>query len=204
MLVVDEGYRSRHSVIAGIDEAGRGPLAGPLVAAAVAFPPGSDINGVDDSKKLSSAKREELYGRIAEIADAFSTGVVKPEEIDRLGMGFCVKLAFARAAENLGLRVDLFLVDGLPVRNLEFKAEFIVKGDSKSLSIAAASIIAKVSRDRMMLKAHKLYPEYGFDSNKGYGTRRHLEAIRRSGPCPIHRMSFSPMSRKNQLRLPLE
>ncbi|MBD3279034.1 MAG: ribonuclease HII [Candidatus Aegiribacteria sp.] len=204
MLLFDEGYRSRHSVIAGIDEAGRGPLAGPLVAAAVVFPPGSDIKGVDDSKKLSSAKREELYGRIAETSDSFSTGVVQPKEIDRLGMSLSVKLAFDRAADDLGLQVDLFLVDGLPVRNLEFKAEFIVKGDSKSLSIAAASIIAKVSRDRMMQKAHKLYPEYGFDSNKGYGTRRHLEAIRRSGPCPIHRMSFSPMSRRNQLRLPLE
>ena len=96
-------------------------------------------------------------------------GVVRPKEIDRLGMGLCVRLAFSRAADSLGLDVDLFIVDGLPVRDLAFKAEFVVKGDSKSLSIAAASIIAKVSRDRMMLKAHRLYPEYGFDSNKGYG-----------------------------------
>ncbi len=187
-----------------MDEAGRGPLAGPLVAAVVILPRETVLTEVDDSKKLSGSKRRRLFPLIIEESKYCSTGIVESSEIDMVGMAEAVRLSFTRAAGALGIPVDLFLIDGLPVRNLNIPAEFIVKGDSKSLSIAAASIIAKVTRDDIMIKADGKYPGYGFASNKGYGTRDHIEAIRKFGPSPIHRMSFAPMKNDMQLRLRFE
>jgi len=139
---------------------------------------------------------------IIEESEYCSTGIVESSEIDTVGMAEAVRLSFTRAA--LDMPADLFLIDGLPVKNLNLHAEFIVKGDSKSLSIAAASIIAKVTRDDIMIKADRKYPGYGFASNKGYGSREHIEAIRKLGPCPIHRMSFAPLKNEAQLRFRFE
>ncbi|MEN8208559.1 MAG: ribonuclease HII [Candidatus Fermentibacteria bacterium] len=185
-----------------MDEAGRGPLAGPLVAAAVMFPGHTVLSEVNDSKKLSAAKRSRLFPMILEESKYCSTGIVEASEIDMAGMSEAVRLSFSRAAQ--GVPADLFLIDGLRVRNLNIPAEFIVKGDSKSLAIAAASIIAKVTRDDIMIEADRKYPGYGFASNKGYGSAKHMEAIRKLGPCPIHRMSFAPMKNDPQLRLRFE
>lgn len=187
-----------------MDEAGRGPLAGPLVASAVCIMNDPALQEVTDSKKLSSRKRMILFDEIINRAAGYSIGIVEASEIDETGMTEAVRLAFSRAAGSLDLKVNLYLVDGLPVRDLDLPAKFIVRGDSKSLSIAAASIIAKVSRDRMMIEADVIYPGYGFASHKGYGTRRHLEALRRLGPSPIHRMSFAPLKNDTQLRFRFE
>jgi ribonuclease HII len=168
----------------------------------VVFPGQTVLNEVNDSKKLSSSKRKRLFPVIIEKSEYCSTGIVEPSEIDTVGMAEAVRLSFTRAAR--GIPADLFLIDGLPVKNLNIPAEFIVKGDSKSLSIAAASIIAKVTRDDIMIEADRNYPGYGFASNKGYGTRDHIEAIRKLGPCPIHRMSFAPMKNNTQLRFRFE
>ncbi len=166
------------------------------------FPPETVLTGVNDSKKLSGGKRKRLFPIITEESMYCSTGIVESSEIDTVGMAQAVRLSFSRAAH--GIPADLFLIDGLPVKNLNIPAEFIVKGDSKSLSIAAASIIAKVTRDDIMIKADRKYPGYGFASNKGYGSREHIEAIRKLGPCPIHRMSFAPMKNEAQLRFRFE
>jgi ribonuclease HII len=182
--------------MAGIDEAGRGPLAGPLVASAVRLRPGSAPPGIADSKVLSDRRRRELTPLIMEASEAVATGIVDSREIDSLGMSAAVRLAFERAAAPLAGSTGLFLIDGLPVRGLSFPAEFVVDGDARSLSIAAASIIAKVARDDIMLEADLLYPGYGFAGHKGYGSRSHIEAIRRLGPCPIHRLSFRPLSQQ--------
>ncbi|MCD4701856.1 MAG: ribonuclease HII [Candidatus Aegiribacteria sp.] len=200
----DENFRSKYPVFAGIDEAGRGPHAGPLIAAAVMFPPDTVLKGVNDSKKLSDSKRRQLFPVIIEESKYFSTGIVESTEIDTVGMAEAVRLSFTRTAGALGIPVDLFLIDGLPVKNLNIPAEFIVKGDSKSLSIAAASIIAKVTRDDIMIEADRKYPGYGFASNKGYGTKDHIKAISKLGPSPIHRMSFAPMKNDIQLRFRFE
>lgn len=168
------------------------------------LPRNAVLREVNDSKKLSAAKRRRLILEIFEESDCYSTGIVDPSEIDSAGMTEAVRLSFVRAAEALRSHPDQFLIDGLPVKNLQFSAEFIVKGDSKSLSIAAASIIAKVTRDDIMIKADRKYPGYGFASNKGYGTRAHMEAILKLGPSPIHRMSFAPMKNNAQLRLRFE
>ncbi len=166
------------------------------------FPGQTVLNEVNDSKKLSASKRRRLFPVIIEESEYCSTGIVESSEIDTVGMAEAVRLSFTRTA--LGIPADLFLIDGLPVKNLNIPAEFIVKGDSKSLSIAAASIIAKVTRDDIMIKADRKYPGYGFASNKGYGSREHIEAIRKLGPCPIHRMSFAPMKNEAQLRFRFE
>ena len=160
------------------------------------------LDEVNDSKKLSGSRRRRLFPMIIEESEYCSTGIVESSEIDTVGMAEAVRLPFTRAA--MGLPADLFLIDGLPVKNLNIPAEFIVKGDSKSLSIAAASIIAKVTRDDIMIEADLKYPGYGFASNKGYGSAGHMEAIRRLGPCPIHRMSFAPMKNDAQLRFRFE
>ncbi len=162
------------------------------------------LREVNDSKKLSDSKRRQLFPVIIEESECFSTGIVEFSEIDSSGMVEAVRLSFTRAAGALSIPVDLFLIDGLPVENLNIPAEFIVKGDSRSLSIAAASIIAKVTRDDIMIEADRKYPGYGFASNKGYGTRDHIEAIRKLGPSPIHRMSFAPMKNDMQLRFRFE
>jgi ribonuclease HII len=164
----------------------------------------SILSEVNDSKKLSAGKRRKLYSVITGEAEHYAVGIVEPSELDCSGMTEAVRLSFSRAAEGLGITPDLFLIDGLPVKNLGLPAEFIVKGDSKSLSIAAASIIAKVTRDDIMIEADRKYPGYGFASHKGYGTRDHLEAISRLGPSPIHRMSFAPMKNEGQLRFRFE
>lgn len=155
-----------------------------------------------DSKTLSFERREELYLRITDEALCFAVGIVDPEDIDGNGMAEAVRLSFVRAASTLTSLTDMFIIDGLPVRGLGIPAEFVVRGDSRSLSVAAAGIVAKVTRDRMMMKADSIYPGYGFLTNMGYGTREHLDALARLGPCPIHRRSFSPIRWRDQLRLP--
>jgi len=161
-----------------------------------------DLKDVNDSKKISGSKRRRLFPVIIEESDYCSTGIVESSEIDMVGMAEAVLLSFTRAAFDIP--ADLFLIDGLPVKNLNIPTEFIVKGDSKSLAIAAASIIAKVTRDDIMIEADRKYPGYGFASNKGYGTKDHFEAIRKLGPSPIHRMSFAPMKNDAQLRFRFE
>lgn len=188
--------------IAGIDEAGRGPLAGPVSAAAVILPEGFTHELLDDSKKLTAKRRDLLFEELTEREDiswALSYGEV--EEIETINILKSTHAAMARAAQALNQQPDYCLIDGLPVPNFPIASEGIVKGDGKSLSIAAASIIAKVSRDRLMLEYAEQYPEYGFERHKGYGTKLHLEALRKHGPCPIHRKTFAPVA---QLILPLE
>ena len=181
--------------IAGIDEAGRGPLAGPVSAAAVILPPGYSHDLLDDSKKLSEKKREILYEELTTRDDVmWSLSFAEPAEIDAINILKATHAAMARAAEGLEVCPDYCLIDGLPVEGFPMESEGIVKGDGKSLSIAAASIIAKVSRDRRMMDYAEEFPGYGFEKHKGYGTKLHLEALRALGPCPIHRRSFAPVS----------
>lgn len=188
--------------IAGVDEAGRGPLAGPVSAAAVILPPGWRCAGLDDSKKLTAAKRERLFEVITTDASVFwAQAYAEPEEIDRLNILRATHAAMARAVKGLAAAVDHCLIDGLPVRDFPWPHDGIVKGDGKSLSIAAASIIAKVSRDRVMLDFAREFPQYGFERHMGYGTKEHLEALRLHGPCRIHRRSFQPVA---QLALPFD
>ncbi len=181
-----EGYK----VICGIDEAGRGPLSGPVVAAAVILPPDVMIPGLNDSKKLTPKKRDMLYDVILREAVAVGVGMASPEEIDRLNILNADMLAMRRAVENLKTPPDFALVDGNIARDLPVTAVPVIKGDALSLSIAAASVIAKVTRDRLCIKDDENYPQYGFGKHKGYGTKEHMEALRTYGPCPIHRRSF--------------
>ncbi len=181
--------------IAGIDEAGRGPLAGPVVAAAVIFPVGVFLPGVDDSKKLTSHKREELYQEIVERALAFGLGEADVETIDQINIGQASLQAMRRAVETLPLSPDLLLVDGnRPIPGMKVEQRTVIGGDAKCFSIASASILAKVTRDRTMEAYEVLYPGYGFSQNRGYGTRFHQEAVTNLGPCEIHRRSFSLFS----------
>jgi len=186
-------YRSQYGSIAGIDEAGRGPLAGPLVAAGVVLPEGFDNDVLNDSKKLTDRRRRNLYCIIRENALHVSLGVVTSGEIDRNRMSWAVRASFNRVIADMGENAGVFLVDGNSVAGLDAPARFFVKGDSRSLSIAAASIIAKVTRDDMMIDYHTRWPQYGFDSHKGYGSASHMKVLREAGPCPIHRMSFEPL-----------
>jgi len=181
-----EGYR----VIAGIDEAGRGPLAGPVVAAAVILPRGYSNAEIKDSKQLSAKKREKLYGVIEEEALAVGVGVVEPQRIDQVNILQATLMAMADAVEDLSLPPDYLLVDGLHRVPLDIFQKTVVKGDTLSVSIASASIIAKVSRDQIMEIYHRQFPQYNFLKNKGYGTRQHREAILAHGLCKVHRRSF--------------
>lgn len=183
-----KGYKT----VCGIDEAGRGPLAGPVYAAAVILPAGLEIEGLDDSKKLSEKKREMLFDIICEKAIAYSVGIATEKEIDEINILNATFLAMKRAVESLDIKPDYALVDGnrYPNINSDIKEEVVVKGDAKSMSIAAASILAKVSRDRFMLEMTEKYPEYCFEKHKGYGTKLHYEKILEFGPSPIHRMTF--------------
>jgi ribonuclease HII len=183
---LSQGFRS----IAGIDEAGRGPLAGPVVAAAVILPLPEFQEKLQDSKKLLPEKRETLYERIMQGALAVSTGLVEADEIDRINIGRATQEAMVRAVHDLRVQPDLLLIDGIVPVPLTMAQRTIVKGDSLSLSIAAASIVAKVCRDRIMLAYHEKYPQYNFAKHKGYGTREHLQAIRAHGCCDCHRKSF--------------
>jgi ribonuclease HII len=179
-------------VIAGVDEVGRGPLAGPVVAAAAILPVEFRSAEINDSKALSHAQRREALAMIAAIAD-IGIGVVSPEEIDRVNIYKANMLAMKLALEDLSRRPDMVFVDGRPVPGLDVPQRAIVKGDRLSMSIAAASIVAKVIRDQMMLEFDKKYPQYMFAKHKGYGTAQHLESIKKYGVCPIHRRSFAPV-----------
>ena len=176
--------------ICGIDEAGRGPLCGPVVAGAVILPKEYDILYLNDSKKLSEKKREELYDEIAEKALAWSVGIVSPERIDEINILQATYEAMRIAIQKLSVVPDILLNDAVTIPNVDIRQVPIIKGDAKSQSIAAASIMAKVTRDRLMLQYDMMYPEYGFLKNKGYGTKQHIEAIKEIGPCPIHRRTF--------------
>lgn len=177
--------------ICGVDEAGRGPLAGPVCAAAVILPVDTVIEGLNDSKKLSEKKREALFEIIKEKAVAYSIAFGTVEEIEEVNILEATFIAMNRAVDGLSVKADFALVDGnRPPKNIKIPCETIVKGDSKSQSIAAASILAKVTRDRLMLEYDLKYPEYEFKKHKGYGTKVHTELIKKYGPCEIHRMSF--------------
>ena len=182
-------YASR-GVICGIDEAGRGPLAGPVVAAAVILPAGCVIRGVNDSKKLSTAKREALYGEIMDTALSVGVGMAGPAVIDEINILQATYQAMRQAVSALSLRPDVLLNDAVRIPELDIYQVPIIKGDAKSISIAAASIIAKVTRDRLMVEYDRIMPEYGFASHKGYGSAEHIQALKRLGPSPIHRKSF--------------
>ena len=182
---------SGFSCICGVDEAGRGPLAGPVCAAAVILPAGAAIEGLDDSKKLTEKKRERLYDIIKQTAVAYSVAYGTLEEIETVNILEATYLAMNRAIEGLTVKPDFALINGNRVpRGIKIPCETIVKGDSKSMSVAAASVLAKVTRDRLMLEYDKKYPEYNFKKHKGYGTKEHTELIKQYGPCEIHRLSF--------------
>jgi ribonuclease HII len=181
-------------LVAGVDEAGRGPLAGPVVAAAVILDETQPIVGLNDSKKLSAARRDRLSDEIRARALCCSVAMASVEEIDRLNILQATMLAMRRAVDGLRLKPRLVLVDGNRLPVLDVRAEAIVQGDAKVQAISAASILAKVTRDRGLDELHERYPHYGFDQHKGYGTAHHLEALRRWGPCPAHRRSFAPVA----------
>ncbi|MDQ2687061.1 MAG: ribonuclease HII [Armatimonadota bacterium] len=184
-----------HTLIAGLDEVGRGPLAGPVVVACVVLPPDFALDGIADSKKLSERQRERAYARITAEALAWSLGQVEADEIDRINILRATHEAMRRALRALTLSPTLVLVDGLPVPNLPCPAaRFLIGGDGASASIAAASIVAKVTRDRQLIEADVRWPEYGFAGHKGYGAPKHLAALQEHGPCPLHRRSFAPVA----------
>lgn len=196
--VLDEALRQKGlSPLAGVDEAGRGPLAGPVVAAAVVFPPGTRINGLKDSKLLRPSQRASLFEEIQQAALCWGVGIVEAPEIDRINIAEATRRAMEKAVSELDPQPLALLLDGtIKIRHPAFQFTMI-KGDQKSHSISAASVIAKVTRDQLMVRYHEQYPQYGFRKHKGYGTREHLEAIRSYGMCPIHRRSF----RNTALRL---
>lgn len=183
---INKGYHR----VCGVDEAGRGPLAGPLCAAAVILPENTIIEGVNDSKKLSEKKREALFEVIKAEAVSYSIAYASVEEIESMNILNATMLAMKRAVEGLDVKADYAMIDGNRLPDLCIDSEFIIKGDAKSMSIACASILAKVSRDRLLYKYAEEYPMYGFDKHKGYGTKAHTAAIKEFGPCPYHRMSF--------------
>ena len=184
--IYDEGY----ALLCGVDEAGRGPLAGPVYAAAVILPRGLVIPGLDDSKKLTEKKREALFDPIREAALSYGVARAEVEEIEALNILNATYLAMNRAIAQLKLTPALALIDGNRDKGIEFPSRPVVKGDAKCADIAAASVLAKVSRDRYMLEMAEQYPQYGFDAHKGYGTAAHYAALRAYGPSPIHRLSF--------------
>ncbi|MCI1964635.1 MAG: ribonuclease HII [Oscillospiraceae bacterium] len=186
----DAARNDGFSTVCGIDEAGRGPLAGPVFAAAVILPPHAQIDGLNDSKKLSPKKRETLYDVILQTAVSYGIGFATEQEIDKINILQATFLAMRRAFDKLGNQSDCALVDGNRMPHLGVETRLIVKGDSLSASIAAASILAKVSRDRVMCQVDEIYPDYGFAKHKGYGTKLHVEMLHKLGPCPVHRRTF--------------
>lgn len=188
LMAFDGTYRDGGIVVAGMDEVGRGPLAGNVVTACVVMPEEPAILWIDDSKKLSESRREKVYEEIMAQAVYIGIGEVTPEEIDRINILEATRKAMREAAAKVP--ADVFLIDAVTNLGLKGREVPVIKGDASSYSIAAASIIAKVTRDRQMIEMDKLYPEYGFARNKGYGTKEHIEALKRIGPCPIHRRSF--------------
>jgi ribonuclease HII len=194
LLEIEKGlFAEGYSRIAGIDEAGRGPLAGPVIAAACILPREFDLPGLNDSKKCSEKKRRDLAEKIKKQAIAFALGSATSGEIDLLNILRATKLAMTRALENLKINPDYVIIDGRDMLNIDTAQKAIIGGDGLSASIAAASILAKVTRDELMDQMHQIYPEYHFDQHKGYGTKLHMETISRFGPCLIHRQSFSPI-----------
>lgn len=189
MKVFERKY-SGYKLIAGIDEAGRGPLAGPVAAGAVILPKDCEILYLNDSKKLSVARREQLYDEIREKAVAYGVGIVSPERIDEINILQATYEAMTAAIKDMGCEPDMVLIDAVTIPRIPYKQVGIIKGDAKSVSIAAASIIAKVTRDRIMAGIDQMYPEYGFASHKGYGSKAHIEAIQKYGPSPVHRKTF--------------
>lgn len=184
-------YQNGVNLICGIDEAGRGPLAGPVVVASVVLPKDSMIEGVNDSKKISEKKREKVYERIIEEAISYGIGIIDQEEIDQINILNATKKGLTNSLEELSVKPDIILVDALTkIDTLGIPYQSIIKGDAKSYSIAAASIIAKVTRDRIMRQWDEVYPVYGFAGHKGYGTAKHIQAIKENGICPLHRRSF--------------
>lgn len=188
--IENERRKQGYKYIAGVDEAGRGPLAGPVYAAAVILPEGMLIEGINDSKKLSEKKREELFDVICEKASAYCIAEVSHMRIDEINILNATFEAMNKAVNGLNIRPDYVLIDGNRIKGMEIPHETVVKGDAKSISIAAASILAKVSRDRAMYEMARQYPLYGFDKHKGYGTKTHCDAILKYGACEIHRKSF--------------
>lgn len=186
----NEGYKKGYVYIGGIDEAGRGPLAGPVVASVVVFKQGTKIEGINDSKKLSEAKREELFDIIKKEALDYGIGIVNNEEIDEFNILNATYMAMKKALNCLKKSPDYLLIDAATIPGVDIAQNPIIKGDSKSISIAAASILAKVTRDNLMYQYDEMYPEYGFKGHKGYGTKEHYEAIEKHGITPIHRKSF--------------
>lgn len=178
------------TLIAGVDEVGRGPLAGPVVAAAVILPPDFSVIGVDDSKKLTEKRREALFEEIRSHCICYSIGMVDHAEIDHINILQATKIAMAQAIEGLSVKPEHILIDALTLPNMPIPQTGIIKGDSISVSIAAASILAKVTRDRLMQTYHQEFPGYAFDQNKGYGTKAHYDGIQQQGICRIHRRSF--------------
>lgn len=185
-----ENKYSDYNYICGIDEVGRGPLAGPVVAGAVILPKDCDILYINDSKKLTASKREELFQIIMEKAVSAKTALVSPQYIDKVNILQATYEAMRKAIATLDVQPDILLNDAVNIPLVNIKQVPIIKGDAKSISIGAASIIAKVTRDAMMVEYDKIYPEYDFASNKGYGSAKHIEALKKYGPCPIHRRSF--------------
>lgn len=192
-----EGYQ----LIAGLDEAGKGAWAGPVVAAAVVLPSKVDLPKLNDSKLLSATHRERLFDLIIEQSVAYGIGIRDAYDVDEIGLGEAHRQAMRESVEKLGVEVDLLLVDGLGIKQLGVKAECIVKGDQKVRCIAAASILAKVTRDRMMKEFNNSHPDYGFSNHKGYGTQEHQDAIEEYGPCELHRLSYTPVYRAWQKTL---
>jgi len=182
-------------LLAGVDEAGRGPLAGPVVAAACILPARFDLPGLNDSKMLTESKREKLYPQIQAQAIDYAIGSAEPAEIDALNILQATKLAMKRAIEGLKVRPHYLMIDALTLPTVKLPQLPLIRGDQLSATIAAASILAKVTRDRLMVELDTLYPDYLFSKNKGYGTSEHMQVLRRLGPCPLHRRSFAPVKR---------
>ena len=193
-LAYDQGYQR----IAGLDEAGRGPLAGPVVAAAVILPPGYLLSGLRDSKKLSASQREGMMYEITQSAIAVGIGICDQDVIDKINILQATILAMHKAVESLATPPELILIDALRLPALPVSQQSIIGGDDKSLSIAAASVVAKVTRDRLMMVYDHLYPQYNFKAHKGYGTKEHMKALMTYGPCTIHRRSFRGVTQGNQ------
>ncbi|HAZ16070.1 MAG TPA: ribonuclease HII [Parachlamydiales bacterium] len=189
------------SLIAGLDEAGRGPLAGPVVAAACVLPLCKPFKGLADSKRLTSKEREACFKKLVSHSSVhYGIGIVEADQIDRINILQATLLAMLRALEQLSVLPDYLLIDGIHAPKTELPFETVIEGDARSYSIAAASILAKVTRDRQMIAYHALYPRYGFDRHKGYATAKHLEAIQKWGACPLHRKSFDPIRELAQLK----
>lgn len=202
-LLHEQAWQLRgFALIAGVDEAGRGPLAGPVSVAAVILPEGFEHGDLNDSKQLTETKRDRIYDELIRCPGLIWHAIlIDAEEIDRINILEATREGMRRSVNGLSCKPDAVLIDGLPVPKFPLPQEALVKGDSRSFSIAAASVIAKVTRDRLMMDAARKYPHYGFDRHKGYGTRQHLEALRKHGPCPLHRRSFAPVA---QLELAID